>query len=129
MKAYELMALAEKEPTKYAGRTYKIVHGCAIRATSERETHCFNGIMVDGNGELIGVTDGKVTIYLAYVSSGVEVEEIPQDVPFMEAVKAYSEGRTIFVERDGKKRTYEDSCYCGFFEANDILYGKWYIQD
>jgi hypothetical protein len=56
---------------------------------------------------------------------------IQQSVTFLEAVKAYSEGKTIRYELDG---CYREFCPCGLknakasFLTQEILNGKWFIE-
>jgi hypothetical protein len=69
-----------------------------------------------------------------------EWELIPQNVSFMEAVKAYSEGKTIRCEWEGRTEKWEStykngSPYCGILEndgaicAKEILNGVWYVEE
>jgi hypothetical protein len=55
----------------------------------------------------------------------------PKPVPFMEAVKAYAEGRTVECEYNGDTTTYEsdkpNDTFCKL-ESLEILRGTWYIS-
>lgn len=78
----------------------------------------------------------------AYVNSLTELEEIPPEpkpVPFMEAVKAYSEGKTVkcsmgnhtytpHVVSGESSSAFSDECHLAP-SAQEILHGKWYIID
>jgi hypothetical protein len=69
----------------------------------------------------------------------IKWELIQQPIPFMEAVKAYSEGKTIRCELDGMRtQTYVWGTDSGFknirnnygaVAAEEILNGKWYVED
>jgi hypothetical protein len=69
-----------------------------------------------------------------------EWELVQQPIPFMEAVKAYSEGKTIRCEWEGRTNNwvsiykngslYKDMKECdGPICAKEILNGKWYVED
>jgi hypothetical protein len=69
-----------------------------------------------------------------------EWELVQQPVSFMEAVKAYSEGKTIRCEWEGRTEKWEStykngSPYCGILEndgaicAKEILNGVWYVEE
>jgi hypothetical protein len=61
-----------------------------------------------------------------------DTEWEPQPVPFMEAVKAYSEGKTIECEYNGSTSAYEtdkiNDTFCKL-ESLEVLEGTWYIKD
>jgi hypothetical protein len=137
MKAYELMKLAAENPQKYKGKKYSVKWGKVV----DRDGDCMKAIEVDSDGQLVGAC-GK----WAYVSCDTELEEIkPEPVPFMDAVRAYSEGKTIRCEYNGYKITYTptDAKLSGlgigmylFIDgdgkgttAEMFLEGAWYIED
>jgi len=60
---------------------------------------------------------------------------IPQPVSFMEAVEAYSEGKTVECKHDGQMHNYKISRGFGMTDENadainhdEILRGEWYIR-
>jgi hypothetical protein len=133
MKAFELMYLAKMEPQKYEGKKYKITKGCALNNMGNllNET------------DVINVEKGKVyynKIYELNISQNTELEEIQQPIPFLEAVKAYSEGKTIRCEWKGRSQNWASkykngSQYMGIKECDgaicpeEILNGTWYLED
>jgi hypothetical protein len=70
-------------------------------------------------------------------------ELIQEPVDFLTAVKAYSEGKTIRCEYNGEVTKYENGKNCMYrlmvinhknastrtVEANEILYGTWYVEE
>jgi hypothetical protein len=123
MKAFELMKLVAENPQKYEGKRYKVVLACVIEPTHNKklyETSVRNGQLIAGDDD-----------NWAYVNSHTELEEIPQSVPFMEVVKAYSKGKTIKCERNGGYKEYSP---CGLKNAkiglypDDIFDGEWFIK-
>jgi hypothetical protein len=124
MKAYELMALAAKEPEKYGGKKYKAMNLCVIDPSGRSHS----GFTFNEEGFAVLLDSDN----WAFVNSHAEVEEIPHPVPFMEAVKAYAEGKTIRCEKNGG---YKEFSPCGLkrsnmtFSANDILDNAWYIKE
>lgn len=83
-------------------------------------------------GEIIGKylkqTDGES------IRLSDEWEVVPQPASFMEAVKAYEEGKTIIVSHNCHNHTYSMQNHMfrdsngQSIEADEILYGKWYIK-
>jgi hypothetical protein len=136
MFASELMELARKEPEKYEGKRYK-----AIDALIDRYGEVYETAIVK-DGTLRGDGDG---ILFAHINSYTQLEEIkpePLPIPFLEAVKAYSEGKTAECECDkckqlASKRTYvpseigsemkDQSGYA--VTADEILHGIWFIKE
>lgn len=145
MKLYasELMELARKEPEKYEGKRYKASGDVILMRTGDRAK---SDIIAFENGRPI--VDGYAT---AFISADIILEEIPPEpkpVPFMEAVKAYSEGKTIRCEvvpsTTNQVYEYEPcgngialhgyklSTYKGSGTAvttKEILEGKWFIEE
>lgn len=131
MKAYELMKLAAENPAEYEGKRYKVVSGYLYDFTghSHKEFH-FNRI-----GQVV---DETLAIYF---SNDTEIEEIPQPVPFMEAVKAYSEGKTVECHLGAYVTIYSRECrHClkGYamrsksgqtLTDEEILNGIWTIKE
>jgi hypothetical protein len=124
MKAYELMKLAAENPQKYKGKKYSVKWGKVV----DRDGDCMKAIEVDSDGQLVGAC-GK----WAYVSCDTELEEIkPEPVPFMDAVRAYSEGKTIRCEWGGDVYRYTgDRMIDHRADAvcpDEILHGTWTIE-
>jgi hypothetical protein len=120
MKAYELMRLAAENPQKYEEKKYK------VDEAYDRGGNAVTELYVTGHGDLRNSANG----YRAYIGYDTELKEIQQPVPFMEAVRAYSEGRGIRHNLDGG---YKEFHPCGIkpedetFSMVDILHGEWYI--
>ena len=137
MKLYasELMELARKEPEKYDGKRYKVLGLYCIGP----ESQFYGEVIVDSEGKL----QGKGHDNWAYINSNTKLEEIPPEpkpVPFMEAVKAYSEGKTVDCKVGNCRYVYQkcegDTPYKAMHEKNDessgvsakeILEGTWHI--
>jgi hypothetical protein len=115
------MELARKEPQKYEGKRYKVVRGSA---------RGYNG---DESKEIKLCSSGQMStgFLAAYISSDTELEEIPQPVTFMEAVKAAIEGKhpTIMLDNIKHVMTADKSSYgeIGYWlkvkSENGITYG------
>lgn len=129
--ASDLMSEARKNPEKYEGKRYKVIGGSSLCADTEEHYEC----EVRG-GELMAKGD-FVAVY-----SDTQLEEIKHElkpVPFMEAVKAYHNGKTIrcthifFGEREYKRQNdagslMKDDIHMPI-SSDEILYGQWYIID
>ena len=128
MKKYrtsEAIAMLENNPeakltAKIAGQT------CEIR--------------VDNEGYVMTHFSGTFEGFEGNIGINTEWELIQQSIPFMEAVKAYSEGKTIRCEWNGRSKKWESeykngSLYKGIEEYDgavcpeEILNGKWYVED
>jgi hypothetical protein len=131
MLACELMVNALKFPQKYEGRRYKVVKGARLIT---RDDELFSEFTVKGGLFTNGGCHGLA------VYCNTELEEIPQPVPFMEAVAAYGNGRTINCKCNGITHTYtpayiRGNSKCGLCDENDvavsaaeILEGVWTIE-
>jgi hypothetical protein len=131
MKAYDLLAKASCNLRDYKGKKYKVTKGAVIDKLG-KEYSCFT---LSPEGEICIDEFSR-----GYISGQTEIDEIQQPIPFMEAVKAYSEGKTIRVELgEGKNKTntYKDGYSGGFFKDRngyaplniEILEGRWYVEE
>jgi hypothetical protein len=130
MKAYELMKLAKENQAKYQGKKYKVTNGIAIDGRGKE----YKEVIISTHGEL------TASIFKMYVTDITEVEEIQQPIPFIEAVQAYAEGKTIRCETKesgiavyiptclGNVSQLKDRCG-GTLNPYEILEGKWYIGE
>lgn len=128
MKAYELMKLTKENPEKYKGKKYRCTNGAIINFMgNEHNEFCINeyGEFVDNDN-----------IKRMYITDTTEVEEIQQPVSFMEAIKAYAEGKVIICTLNSRANIYKpkgkhgyliDHCGGGLTAA-EILEGTWYIE-
>jgi hypothetical protein len=129
MKAYELMKLAKENQAKYQGKKYKVTNGIAIDSRGKE----YKEVIISTHGEL------TASIFKMYVTDITEVEEIQQPIPFLEAVQAYREGKTIISETDGigteiykMKRSDSqpiESIDGAGITVCEILEGKWFIEE
>lgn len=128
--AYELMKLAKDNPSEYEGRRYEATQlSCLVDYNGKKYHECiFNSI-----GQLTSI-DGAVL----YFNGSTVLEEIkpqPKPVPFIEAIKAYSEGKAIKVMHGDHWHTYskpnhiflDDTGYA--IEADEIFHGEWYVLE
>jgi hypothetical protein len=131
MKKYltsEAIAMLEKNPS--AKFTTKILKDtCEMRA--------------DHQGYILTHFSGKLEGFEGNVQIDTEWELIQQPIPFMEAVKAYSEGKTIRCELKGEITVYRPSFkslkqrlmfelkggHTRTVDADEILNGTWYIEE
>lgn len=130
MKAYELMKLAVENPEAYEGKKYKVIAGTAMALNGRK----YGTINVGSNGAFRAETGLRL-----YVSDNTVVEEIkPKPVPFIEAVKAYRDGKSITCEWRDLRSVYNLSCgdtamfkdvNCATLTAGEILDGTWYIEE
>lgn len=81
IKAYELMALAAKEPEKYQGKKFRVVNGAAISYGSK---HAYTEVVFDGDDFVNQVGNS----FRLFFSSITELEEILPYVTFEEATKS-----------------------------------------
>lgn len=125
--ASELMELARKNPQEYEGKRYTVAEGSAMyncATAGKRYTECK---IISGD---LYANDLPMMIF-----SDTILEEIlpePKPVPFMEAVKAYSEGKIIRCKLDECESTYQSNkpndTFCQI-ESLEILNGTWHILD
>jgi len=133
MYASELMELARKNPEAYEGKRYTVTDTLIDRHSREYETAIVRSGALRGEGE---------NELFAHINSITRLEEIPPEpkpVPFMEAVEAYSEGKTIEVQHGVIRRTYTPKRIGGDVQnilrdqnglcigPEEILNGKWFI--
>jgi hypothetical protein len=146
MFGYELMALAAKEPGKYEGKRYKVT---ACRADHWGKPYGIVEVCRDFNAvnsmTLVGVDGDKRTAELVSITTRTELEEIPQPVPFLDAVKAYAEGKTVECTVGNSKYVYSPNGFnhdesLGYFfkpdkypdmpiSTKEILEGIWKIKE
>lgn len=134
MKAYDLLTKASFNLSDYTGKKYKVTKGAVIDKAG-REYQEF---------KLNSERDVCVDEYLrGYISGFTEVEEISQEVSFLEAVKAYNEGKTIRCEIKNScipariyKPKYPGSNVNPMIDVigtavntKEILEGLWYLED
>jgi hypothetical protein len=94
--ASELMELARKEPQKYEGKRYKVRDTLIDRHGKEYETAIFKS----GNLRTYGGN-----MLFAHANSMTQLEEIPQPIPFDEAVKAAIDGKKPAITLGGSRYT------------------------
>jgi hypothetical protein len=143
MRAYELMAMVAKEPERYKDKIYKVINGFAVWAVPNCEPIYFEKVYIKGRG-LCGVDEsGYKTGSMVSVYDDTEVMEIAQPVPFMEAVKAYKDGKTISCKIQDAQLTYarnqdRERCHYGYklintldyaVNTDEILEGIWTIEE
>jgi hypothetical protein len=130
--ASDLMTEARKNPEKYEGKRYKVIKGFLL--DSEGVEHLEALITKHGNVIIPGQP------WLAYVSPNTQLREIkpePKPVTFMEAVKAYENGKSIKVKDGSRETTYNLSGDMAMFKGtndtiltvSEILNGTWYIEE
>lgn len=133
IKVYEVMKLAAENPQEYEGKRYKVVNGSPLENGSQIFYEC---VICKGSFK-----SPSKSLYLAAFNDA-QLEEIPQPVSFMEAVKAYSEGKTVKCHIEGttylydyfsKSNAYEFNFFIGgdghVVACREILRGTWYIKD
>ena len=90
------------------------------------------------NGCVMGFDDGGINFEASRsgINLNSEWELVQQPIPFMEAVKAYSEGKTIRCESDcgswQYKKEFSDEIKDTKHTAistHEILEGTWYVED
>lgn len=119
-KTSEVIAMLEQNPKlKFKCITDGIGEYCTIEVNHGRI--CWGG-------------DNRLPMYIV-VDKPLEWELVQQPVSFMEAVKAYSEGKTIRCEKNGHVLEYKP--FYGMLKlktgqavtATQILEGRWYVED
>jgi len=142
-KAYDLMKAAAENPKECEGRRYKVL-SYAVDSNGRKITE----LKINEEGEFVS-NDG----WQVYIKNDTILEEIPPEpepkpVPFMEAVKAYSEGKTIRCEvvPSVTNQVYEYEPFGNGIELHgyklatykgsgtpvttkEILEGKWFIEE
>ncbi len=133
IKAYELMKLAVENPGEYKRRKYKVVDG-AYTCEGNAVPELYIGTDGDFRSEYSGYR-----VFIGYDTKLEEIPPEPKSVTFMEAAKAYSEGKTVVVEHKGHKHFYKAS-ETVFFEhafedemgispdVHEILHGIWTVE-
>lgn len=134
MYASELMEAARKDPEKYEGKRYKAE--CAL---IDYKGNSYDTCQFNKDGKLCAPSN---TCDWAYINGNTTLEEIPpkpKPVTFMEAVKAYDEGKTIECKSsEFKKRTYQPGQYyphemldkyADSITAKEIINGEWFIKE
>jgi hypothetical protein len=131
LKAYDVMKAAAENPGEYEGKRYRVVSACVVEPSECQKLY---EIKIR-SGHLIC---GEVGNW-AYINSHTELEPIPpepQPVSFMEAVKAYSEGKTIrcggtkYVSKTGLASGFGSSSSNNgtYLNCREILQGEWFIE-
>jgi len=131
MYASQLMELARANPKEYEGKKYKVVSGSAMftyNGQEFRECVVKSGMLLIPNSPHYG----------ALIYSDTQLELIPVSVPAMDAVEAYSKGKTV----QCKIGNYLDTTYSGgaslsdfrgtngsYLTAKELTEGVWYILD
>lgn len=144
MKAYELMKLAADNPGNYVGKQYKVVCGTVVwTQLGNAITEHFNRVYVSETGNIVGIRDdGTIAGCCVSISNYTELEEIPQQVPLLEAIKAFHEGKQIICHCNGYVSEYIPNeseiqpiygrsikTLANYSIATlEILNGKWYIK-
>ncbi len=131
LKAYDLMKLAAENPEKYKGKKYRAVGPCCISINGKN----YGEVVVNDNGHL----EGKNFDNWAYINSHTKLEEIPQLIPFSEAVKAAIAGKKSVIELNGRKYTmaadksiYDGKGYLLRFSGTfctGMLDGMWTVEE
>jgi hypothetical protein len=126
--ACDMMLESRKNSDKFRSKKYKVVSGAVITFTNKS----VKTVKV-ANGELF--SDEAKSLIL-YISNNTELEEVETAVPFLEAVKAYSKGKTIRCEIGEEARVYDYKVGYGMtnidhyaITVGEILNGKWYVEE
>ena len=143
MRAYKLMKLATENPEKYIGKRYKVIDGNAksfdvkqYRYVEFGEDYCEPGIT------LVGVENEKATNHVVSIDTRTDLKEVksePKPVTFMEAIKAYWDGKTIhhkynvgsgvseYIPQEDGGRLIDESGIA--ITASEIMEGDWFIKE
>ncbi len=125
------------------GKRYKVTDGRARWFDKEYNSVEF---VKDYNREpgiaLVGVENGKAANYLVSIDTRTDLKEVksePKPVTFMEAIKAYWDGKTIhhkynvgsgvseYIPQEGGGRLIDESGIA--ITASEIIDGGWYIVE
>lgn len=120
-------------------KTWEMIKALTENPKKKFKSKCSNRTNVKVNGVLNVVwEEGKLDGEELTVALDAEWEEIQQPVPFMEAIEAYHNKKTIRCEsEDFDTRYYNPVVYIGAvikdttgigITSHEILNGKWYIE-
>jgi hypothetical protein len=141
IKAYELMKLAADNPGKYEGKRYRVVDGSTLVAGDVNRLYGEFVVNTKDSSALFNSPDKAFG--LAIYANTILEEILPEQklVTFMEAVKAYSEGKTVKCHFEGTDRgemTYKNKSHlCGAMKDDsdigispkEIIDGIWTVED
>jgi hypothetical protein len=121
MKAYELMALAAKDPQKYEGKRYKVIAGSPLENGLQTFYECIisNGSLRSPNRSLYLATFGDVLL-----------KEIEQPVSCYEAMKALDNGdKTVEWRLESQivtitSKEWLKDCIAPYM----VMRGEWFIK-
>jgi hypothetical protein len=139
LKAYDVMKLAAENPGEYEGKRYRVVEGSTMVAGGTNLQLVRKCIIRNAGFETIESPHYGLAAYNDTILEEIKPE--PQPVSFMEAVKAYSEGKTVECKIDCityiyKKEDEDGDPLCEMqaeetkagLSAREILHGVWYIK-
>lgn len=92
-----------------------------------------NNVFCNLSGSLEEINGGELYTYTDIINA--KFIPIPKPVSFMEAIKAYRENKKIYCELGPNKYTYEFNHngirdeIGGSLTSDEIINGKWYIED
>jgi hypothetical protein len=139
MFAYQLMAEIAREPERYKGKRYKVTEGNAIHlfGSTYRIVEVYDDGVASNCMTLVGVDGDRRTANVISITSRTELDEINQPVPFMEAAKAFDEGKKVTCKTaEHGTRTYKKEFPNGTqmidhikiaVSTTEILRGEWTI--
>jgi hypothetical protein len=129
--ACKLMSEAHDDPQKYEGKKYKATADLCTRTAVNPD---FMEVWVSGG--ILLVDDCKT----AFISSHTIPSEVPQPVPFMEAVKTFSENKSqgkkcrLVCEYEGGVNVYGGTSFTTVPDNEpvtfaEIVYGTWRVEE